>query len=141
MHLQWRKALERAVTAFSAIYPISETVIPDLKVETIVDYGLIDSVAERYDAGVRLGEQVAKDMIAVRIGPDTRMAVVGAPSYFAKRGGRARRRLARRSAPPRRFTPGARDAKNRRQIPSARPETGCRLQALFLLVSPRALWV
>jgi hypothetical protein len=99
MHLQWRKALERAVTAFSAIYPISETVIPDIKVETIVDYGLIDSVAERYDAGVRLGEQVAKDMIAVRIGPDTRMAVVGAPSYFAKRGGRARRRLARRSAP------------------------------------------
>ena len=46
---------------------------------------LTDIVAERYDAGVRLGEQVAKDMIAVRIGPDMRMAVVGAPSYFAKR--------------------------------------------------------
>lgn len=58
---------------------------PDIKVEIIVDYGLIDIVAERYDAGVRLGEQVAKDMIAVRIGPDMRMAVVGAPSYFAKR--------------------------------------------------------
>jgi DNA-binding transcriptional LysR family regulator len=58
---------------------------PDIKVEIIIDYGLTDIVAERYDAGVRLGEQVAKDMIAVRIGPDMRMAVVGAPSYFAKR--------------------------------------------------------
>ncbi|WP_095200479.1 LysR family transcriptional regulator [Mesorhizobium carmichaelinearum] len=58
---------------------------PDIKVEIIVDYGLTDIVAERYDAGVRLGEQVAHDMIAVRIGPDMRMAVVGAPAYFAKR--------------------------------------------------------
>jgi DNA-binding transcriptional LysR family regulator len=58
---------------------------PDIHVEVIVDYGLTDIVAERYDAGVRLGEQVAKDMIAVRIGPDFRMAVVAAPSYFAKR--------------------------------------------------------
>jgi DNA-binding transcriptional LysR family regulator len=58
---------------------------PDLKVEVIVDYGLTDIVSQRYDAGVRLGEQVARDMIAVRIGPDMRMAVVGAPSYFAKR--------------------------------------------------------
>lgn len=58
---------------------------PDIKVEISVDYGLTDIVAQRYDAGVRLGEQVAKDMIAVRIGPDMRMAVVGAPSYFAKR--------------------------------------------------------
>jgi DNA-binding transcriptional LysR family regulator len=58
---------------------------PDIKVEIIIDYGLTDIVAERYDAGVRLGEQVAKDMIAVRIGPDLRMAVVGAPSYFARR--------------------------------------------------------
>jgi DNA-binding transcriptional LysR family regulator len=58
---------------------------PDIKVEIIIDYGLTDIVAQRCDAGVRLGEQVAKDMIAVRIGPDTRMAVVGAPSYFAKR--------------------------------------------------------
>jgi DNA-binding transcriptional LysR family regulator len=58
---------------------------PDVKVEIAVDYGLIDIVAERFDAGVRLGEQVAKDMIAVRIGPDMRMAVVGAPSYFADR--------------------------------------------------------
>jgi DNA-binding transcriptional LysR family regulator len=58
---------------------------PDIKVELIIDYGLTDIVAERYDAGIRLGEQVAKDMIAVRIGPDLRMAVVGAPSYFTRR--------------------------------------------------------
>jgi DNA-binding transcriptional LysR family regulator len=58
---------------------------PDIKVEVIVDYGLTDIVAQRYDAGVRSGEQVAKDMIAVRIGPDMRMAVVGAPSYFKNR--------------------------------------------------------
>ena len=58
---------------------------PDVKVEIVVDYGLTDIVAERYDAGVRSGEQVAKDMIAVRIGPDLRMAVVGAPSYFRRR--------------------------------------------------------
>ena len=55
---------------------------PDIKVEIIIDYGLTDIVAQRYDAGVRSGEQVAKDMIAVRIGPDMCMAVVGAPSYF-----------------------------------------------------------
>jgi DNA-binding transcriptional LysR family regulator len=58
---------------------------PDLKVEVTVDYGMTDIVTERYDAGVRNGEQIAKDMIAVRIGPDMRMAVVGAPAYFAKR--------------------------------------------------------
>src|SRR5215218_6775503 len=57
---------------------------PDIKVEIIIDYGLTDIVAHRYDAGVRSGEQVAKGMIAVRIGPDMRMAVVGAPSYFRK---------------------------------------------------------
>jgi DNA-binding transcriptional LysR family regulator len=55
---------------------------PDVNVEIIVDYGLTDIVSERYDAGVRLGEQLAKDMIAIRIGPEMRMAVVGAPSYF-----------------------------------------------------------
>ena len=55
---------------------------PDVNVEIITDYGLTDIVAERYDAGVRLGEQVDKDMIAVPIGPDLRMAVVAAPSYF-----------------------------------------------------------
>ena len=55
---------------------------PDIKVEIIVDYGLTDIVAQRFDAGVRSGEQVAKDMIAVRIAPDMRIAVVGTPSYF-----------------------------------------------------------
>lgn len=59
---------------------------PDIKIELVVDYGLTDIVAERYDAGVRLGEQVARDMIAVRIGPEMRMAVVGTPAYFAARG-------------------------------------------------------
>ena len=58
---------------------------PDIKVEIILDYGLTNIVAQQYDAGVRSGEQVAKDMIAVRIGPDMRMAVVGAPSYFKTR--------------------------------------------------------
>jgi DNA-binding transcriptional LysR family regulator len=59
---------------------------PDIKVEIIVDYGLVDIVAAGYDAGVRLGEQVAKDMIAVRISPEMRMAVVGSPSYFERYG-------------------------------------------------------
>jgi DNA-binding transcriptional LysR family regulator len=57
---------------------------PDIKVEVFIDNGLTDIVAQRFDAGVRAGEQVAKDMIAVRIGPDMRMAVVGAPSYLKK---------------------------------------------------------
>lgn len=56
---------------------------PDVNVEVVVDYGLTDIVTERYDAGVRLGEQLAKDMIAVKIGPEMRMAVVGSPSYLA----------------------------------------------------------
>jgi DNA-binding transcriptional LysR family regulator len=55
---------------------------PDINVEIIVDYGLTDIVAEGFDAGVRMGEQVAKDMIAVRIGPEMRMAVVASPGYF-----------------------------------------------------------
>lgn len=58
---------------------------PDINVEVTVDYTLSDIVAQRYDAGVRLGDQVAKDMIAVRISPDLRIAVVGSPTYFAKR--------------------------------------------------------
>jgi DNA-binding transcriptional LysR family regulator len=58
---------------------------PDIHVEITVDYGLTNIVADRFDAGVRLGEQVAKDMIAVRIGPDFRMAVVATPSYFSNR--------------------------------------------------------
>ncbi|MDW9583920.1 LysR family transcriptional regulator [Sinorhizobium meliloti] len=57
---------------------------PDIQVEIIIDYGLTDIVAEGYDAGVRMGEQVAKDMIAVRIGPDMRMALVASPGYFER---------------------------------------------------------
>lgn len=74
--------------AEAALWPAVARLLPaypDIHVEIIVDYGLTDVVAGRYDAGVRLGEQVAKDMIAVRIGPDMRMAVVGAPAYFAGR--------------------------------------------------------
>ena len=56
---------------------------PDIKVEINVDYGMTDIVAQRFHAGVRLGDQVEKDMVAVRIGPDLRIMVVGAPSYFA----------------------------------------------------------
>jgi DNA-binding transcriptional LysR family regulator len=71
--------------AEAVLWPALATLLPrypDIKVELTTDYGLTDIVAERYDAGVRLGEQVAKDMIAVRIGPDFRMVVVGAPCYF-----------------------------------------------------------
>ncbi len=71
--------------AATVLWPVMETLLPtypDIKLEVIVDYGLTDIVAERYDAGIRIGEQVAKDMIAVRVGPDMRVAVVGAPSYF-----------------------------------------------------------
>jgi DNA-binding transcriptional LysR family regulator len=74
--------------AVSILQPALQRILlnhPDIHVEIIVDYGLTDIVAQGYDAGVRLGEQVAKDMIAVRIGPDMRMAVVGSPAYFAKR--------------------------------------------------------
>jgi DNA-binding transcriptional LysR family regulator len=56
---------------------------PDINLEMIADIGLVDIVSAQFDAGVRVGEQVAKDMIAVRIGPDMRMAVVGAPAYFS----------------------------------------------------------
>lgn len=62
---------------------------PDITVEVTVDYTRADIVADRYDAGVRLGDEVARDMIAVRIGPDLRIAVVGSPAYFE---GRARPR-------------------------------------------------
>ncbi len=78
--------------AETILWPALRRLLPDypeIKVEIDIDYGLTDIVAERYDAGVRLGEQVEKDMIAVRVGPDMRMAVVGAPSCFE---GRARPR-------------------------------------------------
>ena len=58
---------------------------PDINLEIITDYQLVDIVEQRLDAGVRLGDQVAKDMIAVRIGPDMEMALVGSPSYFSSR--------------------------------------------------------
>jgi DNA-binding transcriptional LysR family regulator len=79
-------AHDHAVKA--VLWPALEKLLPhypDIKVEIVIDYGLTDIVAERYDAGVRTGELVAKDMIAVRIGPDLRSAVVGSPSYFARR--------------------------------------------------------
>lgn len=59
---------------------------PEINVEVTVDNGLTDIVDGRFDAGVRLGEQVAKDMIAVRIAPDMRMAVVGSADYLARFG-------------------------------------------------------
>ena len=74
--------------AHAVLWPVLERLLPgypDVRVEIDVDNGLTDIVAGRYDAGVRIGEQVARDMVAVRIGPDMRMAVVGAPSYFARR--------------------------------------------------------
>src|SRR3954463_10885551 len=95
-------------------------VYPDLNVEISVNNGFVDIVAERFDAGVRLGETLAQEMVAVRIGPDIRMAVVGSPAYFARRpppgtphdladlhrptvhGGRRSRRLGFRESGPRR---------------------------------------
>lgn len=59
---------------------------PDVEVEIAIDYGLSDIVADRYDLGVRLGGQVAKDMIAVRVAPDLRMTIVGAPDYLRHNG-------------------------------------------------------
>lgn len=73
--------------AISVLQPALRKLLPDnpdVSVEIVVDHGLIDIVAQGFDAGVRLGDQVAKDMIAVRIGPDLRMAVVGSPDYFAR---------------------------------------------------------
>ena len=56
---------------------------PDIKVEFDVNYGFRDIVADRFDAGVRMGDTIDKDMIAIPIGPKLRMAAVAAPSYFA----------------------------------------------------------
>ena len=55
---------------------------PDIQAEVMIENGFVDIVAGRFDAGIRLGEQVERDMIAVRIGPDLRWIVVGSPSYF-----------------------------------------------------------
>jgi DNA-binding transcriptional LysR family regulator len=59
---------------------------PDVQVDLVVDNSLQDIVSERFDAGIRMGERVARDMIAVRIGPEIRMAAVATPSYFAEHG-------------------------------------------------------
>jgi DNA-binding transcriptional LysR family regulator len=74
--------------AEAILMPAIATVLPaypDLKVEVSVNLGFVDIVAERFDAGIRLGETIAQDMVAVRVGPDMRMAVVGTPAYFAGR--------------------------------------------------------
>jgi DNA-binding transcriptional LysR family regulator len=68
-----------ALAEFIAAYP-------DIHVDLIVDNTLRDIVNERFDAGIRMGERVARDMIAVRIGPEIRMAAVATPSYFEKHG-------------------------------------------------------
>ncbi|CAM2159928.1 LysR family transcriptional regulator [Paraburkholderia tropica] len=73
--------------AESLLWPAIEKLLPaypDITIELVIDNGLTDIVEQRLDAGVRLGEQVARDMVAVRIGPDIRMAVVGTPAYFAR---------------------------------------------------------
>jgi DNA-binding transcriptional LysR family regulator len=74
--------------ATTVLWPALEKLLPsypDIHVELSIDSGFADIVTERFDAGVRLGEALAKDMIATRIGPDLRMAVVGSPAYFARR--------------------------------------------------------
>jgi DNA-binding transcriptional LysR family regulator len=79
-------AAEQAARSF--LWPRLSAVLrdyPDIHVELTVDYAKTDIIAERYDAGVRLGDQVAKDMIAVRISADQRIAVVATPAYFAQR--------------------------------------------------------
>jgi DNA-binding transcriptional LysR family regulator len=78
-------ATENAAASF--LWPALEKFLPnypDIKVEVVIDYGLTDIVAERFDAGVRPGGTVASGMIAVRIAPDMRMAVVGSPAYFTR---------------------------------------------------------
>ncbi|WP_313318838.1 LysR family transcriptional regulator [Stenotrophomonas sp.] len=71
------------------VWPRLQSVLhdyPELKVELTVDYGLTDIVAERFDIGIRLGEQLARDMIAVPVSPRQRIAVVATPAYFAAHG-------------------------------------------------------
>jgi LysR family transcriptional regulator, regulator of peptidoglycan recycling len=74
--------------AKTILTPAMKQLLPDnpaIHVEITIDYGLTDIVADRFDAGVRLGGEIARDMIAVRISPDIRMAIVGAPQYFNRR--------------------------------------------------------
>jgi DNA-binding transcriptional LysR family regulator len=79
-------AMDHAINAI--IWPkLSKALenFPDIKVEIVSDYGLTDIVAERFDAGIRLGESVSVGMIATRISPDIAFAVVGSPAYFKNR--------------------------------------------------------
>ena len=74
--------------ADTVLWPALERLLPaypDITVEVHVDNTLTDLAAGRYDAGIRMGELVGKDMVAVRIGPELRMAAVGSPAYFARR--------------------------------------------------------
>jgi DNA-binding transcriptional LysR family regulator len=78
-----------AHAARAVLWPVIHRITaenPDVNVEVNIESGLVDIVADRYDAGVRLGERLEQDMIAVPISPRLRMAAFGAPSYFAKRG-------------------------------------------------------
>ena len=78
---------KHAATAILApMLPGFLTAFPDIRVEVSVDAGLVDIVAGRFDAGLRFGEKVAGDMVAVRVGPVVRSVVVGSPAYFARRG-------------------------------------------------------
>lgn len=91
---QWRNKPSGIIRLTATEYAI-ETILwpklvdflpqyPGIQVELIVDYAMTNIVEQRYDAGVRIGGQLAQDMIAVRIGPDMRMAVVATPGYFKK---------------------------------------------------------
>ncbi|EJJ26161.1 LysR family transcriptional regulator [Rhizobium sp. CF142] len=73
--------------ATTVLWPALRKLLPEyreINVELVIDSSLTDIVSERFDAGVRLGEALAKDMVAVRIGPELRMAIVGSPKYFAQ---------------------------------------------------------
>jgi DNA-binding transcriptional LysR family regulator len=73
--------------AYTVIYPVLARLAadyPKIKIEVNVDNMLADIVAGRFDAGIRLGEYVERDMVAVRIAPDMRMAIVGTPAYFER---------------------------------------------------------
>ena len=73
--------------ASTVLWPVLARLLPDypdINVEIVTEQALTNIVAERFDAGVRIGEHVEKDMVAVRIGPNMRMAVVGAPAYLKK---------------------------------------------------------
>lgn len=75
------------LAASVCLWPVLKSFLPlypDIKVELQIDGNLTNIVAERFDAGVRLGEQIEKDMIAVRIGPDLRMAAIASPDYLAR---------------------------------------------------------